>query len=208
MPCVCRITCWQSTTLQWLMWIATVPVELRESQASKFVVYPWARSIASTIGSLFFCNYYFIRPEAGKQADHVFIGKASNAQTAAYMAEYVVKSVLRESAKLYGTAIAPEARSFAVGVVNRLRERVREMQTAAENDGPKGTALVLSNLYASEKEANALWLANQGVNLRASANRAKSAVNSDAYYAGKDFGSRVSLAAGIGHSANTLKRIR
>ena len=57
------------------------PQEERESQKAKFVVYPWARQIASLVGSLFFCNYYFMRSATGKQADHVFIGKASNVAT-------------------------------------------------------------------------------------------------------------------------------
>lgn len=190
----------------------STPAEQRESQKATFVVYPWARSIASLVGSLFFCNYYFMRHGEGKQASHVFIGKVSNAATAQYMSEFVVKSVCREAARLYGSAIAPEARCFAIGVVRKLQERVNEIKTSLnkEIDSEQkvtGTALAIVNLDKAEKEANALWLAEQGVKLRTSASRQKGVTDSDAYHAGKDFGARVSLSPQVGASRNTTKAI-
>lgn len=181
--------------------------EGRESQQAKFVVYPWARQIAGLVGSLFFCNYYFMRNRDGKQATHCFIGKASNAATAQYMSEFVVKSVCREAARLYGSAITPEARCFAIGVVRKLQERIAEIKASLNKESATGTALALINLDKSEKEANSLWLVEQGIKLKTSASRAKGVTDSDAYHAGKDFGSRVSLSPQVGTSRGNAKAL-
>lgn len=183
------------------------PEEGRESQKATFVVYPWARSIASVVGSLFFCNYYFMRSGTGKQATHCFIGKASNAATAQYMSEFVVKSVCREAARLYGSAIAPEARCFAIGVVRKLQERVKEIKDSLNAESKPGTALALINLDKSERAANSLWLAEQGIKLRQSASRGKGVTDSDAFHAGKDFGARVSLSPQVGANRSSFRAI-
>lgn len=184
-----------------------VPEEQRESQSAKFVVYPWARNIASLIGSLFFCNYYYMRGPNGKQAEHTFIGKASNCATAQYMSEFVVKSVCREAARMYGSAITPEARCFAIGVVRKLQERIREIQDSNNKESEPGTALALIDLAKAEKQANELWLKEQGIALKTSANRQKGVTSSDAYHAGKDFGARVSLSPQVGTSRSNTKAI-
>jgi hypothetical protein len=171
----------------------STPQEKRESHSANFVVYPWARQIAVSVSSLFFCNYYYMRSGTGKQATHVFIGKESNAVIWQYMADFVVKSVCREAARLYGSAIAPEARCFAVGVSNTLRQRIRDIKAQNTEESGKGTELALVSLYASEQAANALWLTQQGVALRTKASNTKGITNSDAYHAGKDFGGKVSL---------------
>lgn len=183
------------------------PPEGRESQKATFVVYPWARSIAGLVGSLFFCNYYFMRSGTGKQATHCFIGKASNAATAQYMSEFVVKSVCREAARLYGSAIAPEARCFAVGVVRKLQERIKEIKDSLNTESKPGTALALINIDKAERQANSLWLADQGVKLKHSASRSKGVTDSGAYHAGKDFGARVSLSPQVGASRSNARAI-
>jgi hypothetical protein len=185
----------------------STPQEQRESQKATFVVYPWARNIASIVGSLFFCNYYFMRSHSGKQADHVFIGKASNVATAQYMSEFVVKSVCREAARLYGSAIAPEARCFAIGVVRKLQERIKEIKDTHDAESAVGTALAIINLDKAEKEANSLWLAEQGVKLKTSASRTKGVTDSDAFHAGRDFGARVSLSPQVGANRSSTKAI-
>jgi hypothetical protein len=156
---------------------------------------------------LFFCNYYFMRNQDGKQATHCFIGKASNAQTAQYMSEFVVKSVCREAARLYGSAITPEARCFAIGVVRKLQERIAEIKASLNKESVTGTALALVNLDKAEKAANSLWLVEQGVKLKTSASHQKGVTDTDAYYAGKDFGSRVSLSPQVGTSRGNTKAI-
>jgi hypothetical protein len=185
----------------------TAKEEGRESQKATFVVYPWARQIASLVGSLFFCNYYFMRSGTGKQATHCFIGKASNAATAQYMSEFVVKSVCREAARMYGSAIAPEARCFAIGVVRKLQERIAEIKDSLNKESTTGTALALVNLDKAERSANSLWLAEQGVTLKKTASRGKGVTDSDAYHAGKDFGATVSLSPQVGATRSTAKAL-
>lgn len=168
--------------------------EKREQHRASFVVYPWARNIASNVSDLFFCKYYFQRAGSGKQATHTFLGKVSNATTASIVADFVVRSVLKEASRRYGSAISPEARNFAVGVARRIGERVRELRRE-ESVATPGTALVLASLYDSEKKANDSWLALQGVTLKITTASTKAVTNAAAYHAGKDFGNRVSLSA-------------
>ncbi len=148
-----------------------------------------------------------MRSPNGKQADHVFIGKVSNVATAQYMSEFVVKSVCREAARMYGSAIAPEARCFAIGVVRKLQERIAEIMASLNSESATGTELALVNIDKAEKSANALWLAEQGVKLKTSASRQKGVTDSDAYFAGKDFGAKVSLSPQVGATKSNTKAI-
>lgn len=186
------------------------PEEAREAQKATFPVYPWARQIANQVAGLFFCKYYYMKLGVGKQATHVFIGKESNAATAQYMAEFVVRSVMREAAKMYGSAIAPEARNFAVGVVSKLWDRIREIKASfnkKQEVETTGTALVLASLYESEAKANASWLEQLGVKLKAGVNRQKGVTDSDAYVAGREFGAKVSLAPQIATTRDNKLRL-
>jgi hypothetical protein len=127
------------------------------------------------------------------------------------MAEFVVKSICREGARLYGSAIAPEARCFALGVLAKLKERIAEIKaslnTEIDKDNKVGTALALINLNKAEQEANSRWLAEQGVRLKTKASHTKGVTDSAAYGAGKDFGARVSLSPQVGATRNTNKAI-
>lgn len=187
----------------------STPQEQRMAEKAAFPVYPWARRIAGQVAGLFFCKYYFMRKDTGKQATHVFIGKESNAATAQYMAEYVVRSVMKEAAKMYGSAIAPEARNFAEGVASKLYDRIKEIKDSfnkQEPDAP-GTALVLASLYDSEAGANDAWLDALGVKLRTKKTSSKGVTDSAAFYAGRDFGSTVSLAPQISASRSKTARL-
>lgn len=184
------------------------PQEKRQEETTTFVVYPWARHIAVSVADLFFCKYYFRRPSDGKQATHAFIGKESNATTCAYMAEFVVRSVMKEASRMYGSAIAPEARNFAVGAARRIQERVAAIRkNEHESDKVPGTALMLVNLHASEKLANEAWLTAQGVTLVSKVSSTKGVTNNAAYQAGKSYGGTVSLSAQIENRSSSTRRI-
>lgn len=183
--------------------------EQRQADEAAFPVYPWARRISIQVAELFFCKYYFMRMPSGKQATHVFIGKESNAATARYMAEYVVRSVMREAAKLYGSAIAPEARNFAEGVASKLYDRVKEIKASfnKQTENVAGTALVLASLYKTELQANLDFLAKTGVLLRTRKINTKGVTDFDAFTAGRDFGGNVSLAPQIGAARTNAKQL-
>lgn len=184
------------------------PQEVREQHQVRLSVYPWARGIAHSIAELFFCSYFFQRG-AGKSAHHSFVGKQSNALTAAGMAEYVVNSVFKELRQRFGSDTAPEARSFAMGVDSMVRQRCREMRQQAEreNTGSTGRALALVNVYKAEDAANKAWIAANVGGLKAGKDLTKR-VQGAAYYEGREHGKSINLARQLGTSASSgLKRL-
>ena len=170
----------------------------------------WARHVCHIVAELFFCKYFSGRKINADKCVHHFVGKESNATTAMLMSEYIVQSLVKESRKLYKNDLTPEARSFCLGAVFKLRERVRELkdqqQTEMEKESATGTSLVLASLYKREEDANALVVSGTGVTLKKSRG-GKSTVKSTAYAAGKEYGSSISLAPQIGakSSAGALK---
>lgn len=209
---------------------STQAQEQREEQVVTMSVYPWARGIAHSLASLFFCAYYFQRG-AGKSAKHAFIGKQSNAVTASEMAHYIVTSVFKELRARYGSETSPEARSFAMGVDTAIRVRCRDLRRAAEEaekaaaapkaaatmeseDGTTiqlaapttGRALVLASLYTSEAKANEEWLAEHVGPLKTQADRTKD-VKISSYAAGKAHGSKISLSRQV-TGTSAAKRIK
>jgi hypothetical protein len=157
---------------------------------------PWSRSISQSVAKLFFCKYYYSTwtGRADRKCEHHYVGKASNATTAALMAEYVNASVVKECRKLFRSEISAQARAFATGAADKIRSRVAEMQKVENVEGiSTSTALVVVNLYKSELEANESFLSGVGVKLKTSASRTKASVNLAAYAAGKEFGSTVGL---------------
>lgn len=187
---------------------STAPQEAREQQNSRLSVFPWARGIAHSLSQLFFCNYFFQRG-AGKLATHSFVGKASNAVTAREMAEYVIASVFKELWARYGSETSPEARSFAVGVEATIRRRCAELRKAAEAEQrpvSDGRALVLADLYATERTANDAWIAAHVGKLVTQKDRTKGVLGS-AYSAGKAHGEGISLNRQVGGTRSSAKRL-
>lgn len=173
--------------------------EPRVDHAAEFIGYPWARNICQSIGELFFCSYLYASTRSGAgKCRHYFVGKTSNAVTAALVAEFVVKSVFREGARLQranneGTAFH---RSFSWGAASKIRERVRELkvdtkQVAAVTSTP-GTALVLASLYDTEAKANELFITQRWPKLR-SGRGGKGADHHGAHAQGRAYGATVSL---------------
>ena len=166
----------------------------------------WARTVNSIIGELFFCKYYYGRKVNGTQCIHHFVGKESNAITAAVMADWIVKSILAEARKLYKQNTSPGARSFACGARDRLRERVYELRRAAQaSHSEPGTGLALINVYKAEAEANESFLKSSGVELVKTRSRA-SHVDRDAHRAGHEFGGTINLSPQV--EGKTCGRIR
>lgn len=167
--------------------------EAREEQSTTISADKWARALASSVASLFFCNYYYCRTGSAGKDEHYFIERQSNVVTAAYMAEYLIKSIKREATKRYKSPTSPEGRSFCVGTVNTIRRRVEEMKRTPEADATPGTAVVLANLYQLESKANEQWLTDKGVTLHTGKARQDNSLVGSAYSAGKEHGKSVSL---------------
>lgn len=153
----------------------------------------WCRSISQSVAKLFFCKYYYCQHKQSDKVNHHFVGKASNATTAAMMAEYVNASIVKECRKRFKGDLTPEARAFGVGASDRIRERVAEMAKAENIEGvSSSTAIVVRDIYKTELEANEAFLKSAGVELVTSKRRSRS-VNLDAYASGKDFGNSIGL---------------
>lgn len=159
----------------------------------------WAKHIYNSMADLFFCSYFSSGKINATKCHHYIVGKESNATTARLMAEYIINSILKEARSLYVHNLAPESRAFAVGAMTKLSQRVKDLkrqQAQDEQQTAPGNALVLANLYDSEKRANQIIVDSQ-FNVKTKHTTTKS-VNADAYQAGKDFGAKVSLAPQVG----------
>lgn len=179
--------------------------EEREKQSVYVVAGAWSRSLAQSIAKLFFCNYYYSCGNHTTKNTHYFIGLQSNTATAQYMAEYIIKSVSRESSRRYRSTTSAEGRSFCVGAVASIRSRVEDM-LRNDTESTPGTAVALINLHASEALKNAEWLKNEGTNLKTSKARCSN-VQFGAFMDGKSFGNTVSLVQQVpaGHNRQAIR---
>jgi hypothetical protein len=170
--------------------------EERVENVATFYGRPWARQVCSAVGSLFFCSYIYVSHKKATQVRHYFIGRRSNAVTAALLAEFVVKSIMKDGNRQKRQEMQGNAwlRTFCWGAASRVQERVREIREAAEKPeaAQPGTALVLANVYETERQANKQFLAKTYPHLRAGRS-GKGHHGGDAYGRGRVYGSSVSL---------------
>lgn len=167
--------------------------EAREEQKVTISADKWARSLANSVASLFFCNYFFMRTGTAGRDHHCFIGRQSNVVTAMHMCEYLIKSIKKEATKRYRSPTSPEGRSFCVGAVNMIRRRVDDMKVSGAEAATPGTAMVLANVYQLEHDANEKWLEQKGITLRTEKPRTDNSLRADAYHSGRAHGRTVSL---------------
>lgn len=191
------------------------PQEARVDRKVETYGRPWAISLATAVGRLFFCKLYYVRSYAKDQVWLHFVGKESNADIACEVARVLIESVFKEAKRKMrqnGENVTWR-RSFCTGAAFKIQDRVRELQTqdisleaplkdddgedipALESERTPGTALALVNLALVEKEANNAFLDKLGIKLTAAADRSSSDFKPDAYTEGRAFGSKVNLAA-------------
>lgn len=163
----------------------------------------WARQVNAIVGDLFFCKYYYFEKINGTQITHHFVGRESNAMTAAVMADYIVNSILKEGRAIYKSNTSAPMRSFAVGAAHALSRRVSEIKKAKaqEFEATPGTSIVLASLYDQESAANELCLP---ANLRVVKART-SRVQGDAYSKGREFGDKINLDLQVTEENRKLK---
>jgi hypothetical protein len=115
---------------------------------------PWCRSVRSAIANLFMCTYYTQKINATRYK-HFFVGRESNATTAMYMADFIVRGLLKEADQRYGHRLTPLGRSFGEGAALRLWTRVHELRAVKQQEiKSEGYALVLMDLAKQEKDEN------------------------------------------------------
>jgi hypothetical protein len=174
--------------------------EPRVDHHAIFGAWPWATHVAMAVGELFFCTYVTSRGRRTAFGNHYFIGRTSNAVTAALVAEYVVKSINREGTRRQRAAGEGFAyqRAFCWGAMQTIRRRVAELkkdpaQTAQATSTP-GTSLVLASVYDDEHAANRKYMTERWGKL-GKGRQAKGVTDAGALLQGRAFGETVSLNA-------------
>ena len=163
----------------------------------------WAKQVNVTVAKLFFCKYYFFEKINGTQITHHFVGRESNAMTAAVMADYIVNSILKEGRAIYKSNTSAPMRSFAVGASHALYRRVEKIiaEKAQEFAATPGTSIVLASLYATEDAENDKHMP---ANLRTVKSRT-SKVQGEAYHKGHDYGNSINLDLQVTEESRKLK---
>lgn len=170
----------------------------------------WAKQTRMIVADLFFCKYYVGRTINGTQCDHHFVGRESNAMTAAVMSDWIVNSILKEGRAIYKQNTAPGTRAFAIGAMHKLGERINQIkrERAAEMEREStGTSLVLQNHYDAEKAANERFLA-ETVSLKTSRSSGRAVKDAEAYYAGQAFGAKINLSAQVSGSTKESAKLK
>jgi hypothetical protein len=187
------------------------PSEAREAGAADGRDFPWARQTAHAIAQLMFCRYFFV-PRGNGKVTHTYVGRVGNVATARETANYVIASIIRESARAArsGGHDGSWERSFAKGAAARISERCAALRLAAEandvTDLSTGRELVLASVYETEAAANAAFIERSlGINLRKSKDRSRGA--GAGYGAGRDFGDKVGLNRQVGATSSNTRRI-
>ena len=161
----------------------------------------WARQTSMIIAELFFCKYYTSYKINGVKCRHHFVGRESNAMTAAVMADWIVYSIMKEGRKIHGGGnTSPGTRSFAIGAMHKLHQRVKEIIAQTQHEATPGNALVLANLYMTEADANEELMPD---NLKTRKSRA-SKVDGTAYARGLAFGASINLDRQVGQEPGKL----
>lgn len=178
-------------------------MEPREEHTTTYYGRPWARNVSSSIAKLFFCYYIYTSHKKATQVKHYFIGRKSNAVTAALIAEFVVRSIMREGNRQKREELQgnPWLRTFCWGAATRVQERVKQLIDGADEsqtDDAPGTALVLANHYNTELAANQVMVRQLYPRLRSGRGGKGYAAGSDAHSRGRAYGGSVSLNSQIG----------
>ncbi len=176
--------------------------EPREEHITTFYGRPWARNVCMNIAKLFFCYYIYTSHKKATNVKHYFIGRKSNAVTAALMAEFVVKSIIKEGNRQKRREMQGNAwlRTFCWGAASQIQKRVDLLIDGADEsqtDNEPGTALVLANYYETERSSNQALVATLYPRLK-SGRGGKGHQGGDAFSRGKAYGGSVSLNTQIG----------
>lgn len=168
----------------------------------------WCQYLRNSIARLFFCKYVSYGKINATKGRHCYIGRESNAATAAYMSDWIIQSVLREADRRFGHRLTAGGRSFGYGVVAALDARISDILAASQRsvDGVStGTALVVADYYRSELTANDEWVAANIGKLRTG--RPGGRVQGDAYAQGKAHGATINLNRQLGTTSPVRGRL-
>lgn len=167
----------------------------------------WARNLCQSVGSLFFCNYFYGRTGTAGKDHHYFVGRQSNVVTAMGMCEYLIKSIKKEASKRYKSPTSPEGRSFCVGAVRAIAARAAEQRKGDTAEMTPGTAVVLANQYQLENDANKAFMESAGRAVTSTKARTDNSLRASAFHAGKEHGKTVGLNTQLGTTAKVKRTL-
>lgn len=178
--------------------------EQRVIHKAVFYGRPWARAVAASAARLCFCAYLYVGAKRGDDTKHIFVGRLSNAVTAAELAKYLVDSIDKEASRHQRQHYLNNEgyRAFAWGAASAVRTRVEDLVKAGEVDAGAGKALVL--YQGNEDRDNRALVATSFPKL----NRGRGGLGfSDvsSAMAGKAYGSTLSLNRQVGSSTSTRR---
>lgn len=188
---------------------------MEDGLKNTWAVNPWARSIASAVAHLYFCDIWY--HQIGQVVTIFFVGKAHNVEIAKSMSDYLIKTVTKQALAYAGS---PEAmrhddwspvkarNGFQRGAAHRLQQRLRAMRwEQASKEPPKtlanGNPGNLPALYASEGQQVAAFIERVHPELRRSRGRGSDSSGAHAAH-GKAAADRISLNAQIGAKSSTM----
>jgi hypothetical protein len=168
----------------------------RTKQNHKFFGRPWARCAAYAVADLCFCGYLWRSARVSKDCEHIFIGRESNAVTAALLAEFVCNSIHSEGRRRQrklGEA-NPWFLDFAWGAALEIQKRCAALKVSKEAiNGSSGKELILADYYKSERKANEAFQAVAFPRVKTSTSMGKGIRGTDGYGEGREYGASINL---------------
>lgn len=153
----------------------------------------WCRQINGMVAKLFFCSYIIGGKINATRGRHIWVGRASTVATAAYMSEWIIRSIMKEADRLYKHRLTPQGREFAIGAQEKLAERVKEILAQAQKDvTATGSSLIVVEHAKSENDANRTFI-NKNMRTKQTNLSTRRNENSDAYINGREYGSKINL---------------
>ncbi len=130
---------------------------------------PWARTVASAISKLYFCNYYFVSNGTSDQrfCKHVFVGRPHEAEVAKELAMLVIGQLQTESAmQARRNGNSSFQRSFLNAASSAIYWRVEAMikeSSTPNQERTMSTALMVQSAYEQALAENKQFLDNIGM---------------------------------------------
>jgi hypothetical protein len=169
-----------------------------------FKLEPWILTTLEAACTLYYTDFYIYHDAQSTRFDYwtgrmitkyrntpVFVGRAENIAVTIEVATWLLNSVRLESNRLYKDAAS--RRSFRVGASDRLYMRAEKLvqEEKATQEAAVGNALVV--LRNSLQRANDEYIRSLHLHM---VKPRRSSVYQDAYAAGDEYGSSMSLAPG------------
>lgn len=166
----------------------------RKHDISKFQSSPWRRTVAHAMANLFFCEYAYMKGTN----QHIFVGRKDNIITAQEMTMFVMKAIAK-AGSAYGRENGgnKHRNNFLRGAADKVSARAWDIKRASQKQestpSGTGTALVLADVYDTEKQKNNDLLNELFGRPTKGRSQRRRNVDWDAYTKGSQYGDSIQL---------------